>query len=158
MDNSIIEFLIEAKKQTYANSEIKKEQSSRLSSKDYHYEKEVDGSSMIYHDTYFGGKKFIGEEVLYQNNTPIWAMNYYGITIDKNLSEEAMDKVLRPALMTVGEDNEVLPIRGPKELEEDEYYYTFKTEGTLENFTGIEEIYKNKDLIYQLKCHGGIIE
>ena len=30
--------------------------------------------------------------------------------------------------------------------------------GTIENFIGIEEIHKDGKLIYQLKCHGGVIE
>lgn len=33
------------------------------------------------------------EEVVYFNEeTPIWGMNYYGITLNESLSEEAMDK------------------------------------------------------------------
>ena len=32
------------------------------------------------------------------------------------------------------------------------------TTGTVENFDGIEQIYKNDILIYELHCSGGIIE
>ena len=85
-------------------------------------------------------------------------MNYYGITLDESLSEEAMDKALRPALMKVGENNFVLPVRGFGRYENDEYVYTFKTSGTLEKFEGIEEIYRNDKPVYQLKCHGGLIQ
>lgn len=63
---------------------------------------------MIYHDTYFGGTNFIGEEVVYIDNQTYWAMNYYGTTLDESLGEENMDKALRPALMKVGEDNTVI--------------------------------------------------
>lgn len=95
-------FLIRAKKQTYANSNIEKIKSSRLGSNDYEYEEEVEGQIIKYHDTYFGGTKFMGEEVVYcGEKVPKWGMNYYGITLDENLSEEAMDRVLRPALMKV---------------------------------------------------------
>ena len=31
-----------------------------------------------YHDSYFGGSDFIGEEVVYFEGKPVWAMNYYG--------------------------------------------------------------------------------
>ena len=43
----------------------------------------------------------MGEEVVYEGDSekPIWGMNYYGVTLDQNISEEAMDKALRPALM-----------------------------------------------------------
>ncbi len=152
-------FLIYAKKQTYANNTAKKINSSRLGSNDYHYETEIEGEIMTYHDTYFGGTKFMGEEVVYRGlNIPKWGMNYYGVTIDETLSEEAMDKVLRPALMKVREDNTVLPVRRPSKFENLGYVYTFKTTGTIENFEGIEEIYKDGKLIYKLNCHGGMIE
>ena len=59
--NKLEEFLIEAKKKTYANAKIERVASNRLGSKDYEYQKD----NMLYHDTYFGGVKFIGEEVIY---------------------------------------------------------------------------------------------
>ncbi|MBK1794343.1 hypothetical protein JHL21_07490 [Devosia sp. WQ 349] len=31
-----------------------------------------------YLDSYFGGTDFLGQEVLWHRNEPIWAMNYYG--------------------------------------------------------------------------------
>ena len=149
-----LEFLVKAKKGTYANGNASKSPSSRLLSKDYHYE----DSHFTYHDTYFGGVKFIGEEVVYYNENILWGMNYYGVTIDSNLTEEVMDKVLRIALMKVGEDENIIPVRGPKEFVNGDYLYTFDVEGNMENFVGTEQIYKDKKLIYELKCHGGIIK
>ena len=147
------DFLIEAKKQTYANGNVKKVESSRLNSFDYEY---TDGA-MIYHDTYFGGTDFIGEEVVYdENQTPVWAMNYRGVTLNESLSEEAIDSALRPALMKVGEDD-ILPLRGPKEFVNGEYKYTFKVSGDLDNFEGEESIVKGEEKVYCLKCHGGRI-
>lgn len=155
MNKELYNFLIEAKKQTYANGNVKKVDSSRKGSHDYHYE----NNGMIYHDTYFEGTKFMGEEVVYQSeDTPVWGMNYYGITLDETLSEEAMDKALRPALMKVGEDDNVIPVRGPKKYSSGEYEYNFTVNGTLDCFEGIETIHKGKTKIYELKCHGGIIK
>ena len=147
------EFLIEAKKQTYANENVKKIVSSREGSHDYEYSNGI----MKYHDTYFGGLNFMGEEVVYeQDDTPIWGMNYYGITLDKNFSEEAMDKALRPALMQVGTDNSI-PVRGPKQYIDGEYKYAFNVTWDLNCFEGEEYIFKNGNKIYTLKCHGGKI-
>ena len=148
------DFLIKAKKETYANANIEKVSSSRVGSSDY----EFSSDGMCYHDTYFGGTRFIGEEVVYMNgqDKPFWGMNYYGNTLDQSLSEEAMDKALRPALMKVGEDD-VLPLRGPRHFVNDDYEYTFKVEGDLDNFNGVEEIRKDGKLIYQLRCNGGYI-
>lgn len=154
MNNDLYSFLITAKKQTYANKNIKKVSSSRNGSFDYEYS----NGEMTYHDTYFGGTKFIGEEIVYtSDNSLVWGMNYYGVTLNENLSEELLDNVLRPALMKVGEDN-ILPIRGPKEYINNEYRYTFEVIGDLECFEGIETIYRNNEKIYVLKCHGGIIK
>ena len=159
IDNTFINFLIRAKKSTYANANIEKVSSSRNGSSDYNYEEIIDNKKYTYHDTYFGGVKFIGEEVVYcDKNDPIWGMNYYGITYDEALGEEAIDNALRPALMRVGEDRNIIPVRGPIEFENNGYIYTFKTTGTIENFDAIEQIYKDNNLIYELHCSGGIIK
>lgn len=148
-----LDFLVKAKKGTYANGDASKSSSSRLLSKDYHYE---DGN-FTYHDTYFGGVKFMGEEVVYYNDNIFWGMNYYGITLDDSLDFQVMDKVLRVALMKVGEDKSVIPVRGSKEFVNEDYTYTFNVDGDMENFVGVEQIYKDDKLIYELKCHGGFI-
>lgn len=109
---NIEDFLIEAKKQTYANENVEKVLSARKNSKDYEYKRD----NMVYHDTYFGGTNFIGEEVVYVDDKTYWAMNYYGVTLDETLGEEAMDNALRPALMNVGVDKDIIPVRGPKEM------------------------------------------
>lgn len=153
MNTELYNFLIEAKRQTYANKNIKKQKSTRECSFDYEYK----NNEMTYHDTYFGGTKFMGEEIVYLNNNPIWGMNYYGITLDENLSENIIDNALRPSLMKVGEDD-ILPVRGPKEFINGEYKYSFIVNGDLDYFEGIETIYKDTIKIYELKCHGGQIQ
>lgn len=146
-------FLIEAKKETYANGTVEKAKSTRRGSSDYEYKND----KYSYHDTYFGGTDFQGQEVVYQQeDTPIWGMVYYGRTLDESLSEEAMDNALRPALMQVGEDD-TIPVRGPKEFENQGYKYTFEVTGDLTNFEGEETIEKEGKKIYTLKCHGGMI-
>lgn len=153
--DDLYNFLIEAKKQTYANENVKKILSTRVGSYDYEYS----SKNMVYHDTYFGGTNFMGEEVVYLSgkDVPIWGMNYYGVTLDKSLSEEAVDKALRPALMQVGKDN-ILPVRGPRKFVNGEYKYIFELEGDLDYFLGEEIIYKNDKKVYVLKCHGGLIK
>ena len=148
------EFLVKAKQATYANASVEKVVASRRGSNDYEYSE----NGMIYHDTFFGGTSFMGEEVVYEGDSkkPIWGMNYYGVTLDQSLSEEAMDKALRPALMKVGEDD-ILPVRGPKYFINDNYEYTFSVDGDLSYFEGIEEIRRDGKLIYKLHCTGGKI-
>lgn len=154
MNKMLYDFLVEAKKQTYANENIEKVSNSRKGSFDYEYR----NGEMTYHDTYFGGTKFMGEEVVYTSfDTPIWGMNYYGVTLNEDLGEEAIDNALRPALMQVGKDD-ILPVRGPKEYINNNYKYTFQVNGSLECFEGVEKIYKDDEEIYILKCHGGTIK
>ena len=154
---NINSFLIRAKKNTYANGNAAKVNSSRLGSKDYEYEETINDKNICYHDTYFGGEKFIGCEVVYIDEKPVWGMNYYGNTIVQEYIDEAM-KVLRVALLKVGEDSEILPVRGPRKYNAEDYTYTFECTGTIDSFLGIEKIYRNKLLIYQLRCHGGEIK
>ena len=151
--NDLEKFLIKAKKETYANENVEKVKSSRLDSKDYEYK----NGNKIYHDTYFGGTNFIGEEVVYMDNKIYWGMNYYGVTLDDTLSEEVMDKALRPALMKVESDN-IIPVRGPKEFINGEYKYVFDVLGDITYFNGTETIYKKDVKIYELKCSGGLIK
>ena len=63
----LADFLSEANKNTYANKDAPKVAPSRLESEDYHFEK----GNLIYHDTYFGGRDFIGEEIVYKNQKPV---------------------------------------------------------------------------------------
>ena len=59
----LIEFLIKAKVNTYADGIKYKVPSTKPNSIDYHYEED----DYVYHDTYFGGTRFMGEEVVYCN-------------------------------------------------------------------------------------------
>ena len=154
MDKIFTEFLLEAKKGTYADGTAKKVESSRKGSSDCNYQR----GNMEYHDTYFGGKCFLGQEVVYIDGKAIWSMIYHGEGLAEDLAEEAFDSVLRPALSRVGEDPNVLPVRGPGRLEDNGFTYTFVTTGDLNSFNGTEEIYKGKTLVYRLVCSGGKIE
>jgi len=145
-------FLKKANLNTYANENVQKSDPLRPGSSDYHFE---DGE-LVYHDTFFGGAKFIGEEIIYKKNKPVWGMNYYGFTLSNEIDEELFDAILRPALMAGSGDN--IPVRGPKEFTRGEWRYAFHAYGELGNFTGVEEISKGGEVVCRLHCHGGFIE
>ena len=145
-------FLREANLNTYANKNVEKVNSLRPGSNDYHFEK----GDLVYHDTYFGATKFIGEEIVYKGGRPAWGMNYRGFTVNSEISEGLFDAILRPALMFGPGEN--IPVRGPKEFINGEWKYTFNADGNLSNFTGIEEISKSGKVVCLLYCHGGFIE
>lgn len=145
-------FLNAANKETYANPTVEKSPSLRPASEDYHFEQ----GDLAYHDTYFGARDFVGEEIVYESNVPVWGMNYYGHVLKPEVSTADAYKILRPALMQ--EYNDIIPVRGPREYTEGIYTYKNNVEGNLEYFHGTEEIYLNKELIYRLWYHGGAIE
>ncbi|MFA6585556.1 MAG: DUF5680 domain-containing protein [Candidatus Paceibacterota bacterium] len=144
-------FLKVAKKNTYASESAKKVESQRLKSKDYEYSE----GNFLYHDTYFGGTNFIGEEIVYENDNPVWGMNYNGYVLDKNVTEVEIDKSLRGALKQ--DSGDLIPVRGPKYYKVENLEYKNKIEGDLTKFEGKEEVYKDNKLIYSALFHGGLI-
>lgn len=144
-------FLKAANKATYANKNATKSSSLRPSSEDYHFEQD----NLVFHDTYFGSRDFIGEEMVYKNGKPIWGMNYCGFVTNPEISTEEAYSILRPALMQ--EYDDILPVRGPKEFVLENNKYTNKIEGTLDRFLGEENIYINDELVYRCWYHGGLI-
>ena len=55
--------------------------------------------AFTYLDSYFGGADFIGEEVVYYEGRPVWAMNYYGRLLDPSrIAAGKVGQVLRQSL------------------------------------------------------------
>lgn len=142
----IIEFLIEAKKATYAGKGPEKI-SSRPNSHDLEYEKQ----NLKYIDTYLGGEKFAGEEALWQNETPFWAMNYIGRIVASGFSGDFLKEVLLNVQAN-------MPFRGPKYYEKDSYVYKCSVKGDFQWFKGYEEIFNKGIKVYECYFHGGMIK
>ena len=145
MDRQIVDFLIRAKRATYAGKGAETSPS-RLKSHDLVYR---DGQYM-YYDTYLGGEMFAGEEALWISGTPYWSMNYAGRVTGENFSGD----FLKEALLRVPEEN---PYRGPQEYRNGDYVYRCETEGEFDWFQGTETIDYQGDQIYECRFHGGII-
>lgn len=145
-------FLSAANKATYANANAAKSISLRPASADYHFE---DGD-LGYHDTYFGARDFVGEEIVYKAGVPVWGMNYYGHVLNDSVTTNEAYTILRPALMQ--EYDDILPVRGPQEFVLGNSRYTNTVSGPLERFSGEENIFLDGALIYRGWYHGGQIE
>ncbi|MGL4453143.1 MAG: DUF5680 domain-containing protein [Sarcina sp.] len=137
-------FLCRAKKETYAG-EAKESKSSRPSSHDLEYGE----GNFKYIDTYLGSKNFIGEEAIWINEKPFWAMNYRG----RVLCDKFSGSFLKEVLSSVKED---MPYRGPKIYIKGEFTYQCMIDGDFDWFIGKEEIYLNNEKIYECNFHGGI--
>lgn len=145
--DSLIEFLVKAKKNTYAGNGKKEDVSCRSQSNDLIYEE----GKYKYFDSYFGGERFIGEEVLFVADKPVWAMNYSGVEFNENFS----GTFLKKALLNVPMNK---PFRGPELFQEGDYLYICKSEGDFGFFSGKEEIYLGDEKVFECLFHGGIIK
>lgn len=143
-------FLIGANTHTYAG-DGKKIESLRLKSEDLEYQK----GDLTYHDTYFGAGDFIGEEVVYKKEAPVWGANYYGFILDSRYTPKQVYDFLKKALLQ--EYDDLIPVRGPKMFKDGDWTYQNSIDGKLDNFSGREEILFNDKIIYRCLYHGGCI-
>ena len=90
--DTIINFLLKAKKSTYAAKGAEVE-SSRPKSHDLKYQED----QLLYIDSYLGGENFAGEEAVWIKETPVWAMNYYGCLLYTSPSPRDRQKSRMPS-------------------------------------------------------------
>ncbi len=143
-------FLVKAKINTYASNGEGGEKILSDKSKELIF-KEKD---LTYRDRYFGSKNFIGEEIVFKKEKPIWGMNYYGEVFINETSNKEIYNFLKQALRRVKENK---PFRGPSSFKDNSFEYINKTKGSLEGFFGEEKIYYKNKLVYKLTYHGGTI-
>jgi hypothetical protein len=143
-----VRFLITAKRNTYAGGGATSDPS-RPSSVDLHYR---DGE-YLYIDSYLGGRDFIGEEVVWKGDVPLWGMNYYGKMLTEQIPE-GFGEFLKAALRQAPED---APYRGPSRFEQGRFIYVCSWQGNLNAFTGTEAIGIGSTTIYTLSFHGGAL-
>lgn len=143
---AMIQFLLAAKKATYAGKGPES-----LPSRPKSHDLEYVENGLKYIDSYFGGEKFVGEEALWENGTPFWAMNYCGRVVADGFEGD----FLKDALSQVHEDT---PYRGPAEYVRGSFSYTCTVKGDFEWFEGFEEIHLDGKKVYECMFHGGAIK
>ena len=145
--NRLIEFLLAATKHTYAGKGMEEKDSCRPCSHDLKFEQ----GNLKYFDTYFGGEKFSGEETLFEDDIPVWAMNYSGRTLENEFSSDFLKEVLllRP---------EHAPFRGPELHRNGNNTYYNSYNGDFTWFQGKEEIYWGELKVFESFYHGGLIK
>jgi hypothetical protein len=52
----------------------------------------------------------------------------------------------------------LIPVRGPKAFFKGDWNYKFSSDGSLKNFSGVEEILFKGKVVYRCLIHGGFIE
>jgi len=108
-----------------------------------------------YLDSYFGGEDFIGEEVVYLQNEPVWGMNYYGAILRSDLiTGEQAGAMIKASLSKLYAQGKFL---GGWEHAEGDLIYHDTSTGDLAHFTGYEWIERDAVKVYELFYHGGLI-
>ncbi|MCM1253825.1 MAG: DUF5680 domain-containing protein [Clostridium sp.] len=143
-DERIIDFLILAKRNTYAAKKNQVE-SCRTASCDFYYK---DDNGYEYYDTYLGGERFVGEEAVWFQRAPVWGMNYAGRVIGQHFDGD----FLKDALLSMPYH---YPFRGAEIYRRGSYCYHCKVDGTFGWFQGYEDIFYQDDKIYECHFHGG---
>eukprot|EP00389_Voromonas_pontica_P001984 GDKH01002960.1.p2 GENE.GDKH01002960.1~~GDKH01002960.1.p2 ORF type:complete len:173 (-),score=63.91 GDKH01002960.1:487-1005(-) len=108
-----------------------------------------------YHDSYFGGADFLGQEVVYLQRTPVWGMNYYGRLLQpERIGPDAIGQMIMRSLTRLYQENRFL---GGFEHVSGDLRYTDENEGDVRAFLGVERITLAGALVYRLHYHGGLI-
>ena len=144
-------FIVAAKAATYIG-DGEPTTSCRLGSHDLAYE----AGDYRYHDSYFGGSDFMGEEIVYHQDQPIWGMNYYGKLLKPDrITPDAVGRMLKISLSLLYDTGRFL---GGWTHTQDGLTYYDTSAGELTHFSGREWIEIDGEVVYQLVYHGGLIK
>jgi len=148
--NELTAFIVRAKAATYVGDGAPVTPC-RLESHDLRFS---DGE-WTYHDSYFGGRDFIGEEVVYFAGKPVWAMNYYGRILNGVLLTGAQaGQMIKAGLSRMYKQGRFL---GGFEHVEEDLTYVDASQGSPNAFQGREFIRRDQAIPYELVYHGGLI-
>lgn len=148
---SLNEFIVKAKSACYVGGGQK-----ILPSRPGSHDLQFTEGDWNYHDCYFGGSDFIGEEAVYFKYRIIWAMNYYGKIIEPTLiTAEETGRIIMTSLLKMYQGGRFLG--GYKHLEGNDSYFDTNN-GDITSFTGREWIERKEKFVYELYYHGGLIK
>jgi hypothetical protein len=149
---SILEgFIVRAKAATYVGSGVK-----CLSHRPASHDLEYHEDSFDYLDSYFGGTDFIGEEVVYFKQQPIWAMNYYGHILEPSrISGAETGQVIKESLSRLYQEGRFL---GGFKFNTKHGTYIDTNQGDFKTFNGREWITQDGLMVYELYYHGGLVK
>ena len=151
MIQKLKQFLVNAKKNTYASGGENKAKITTGGAKEYIF----NDNNFRYVDKYKGHEKFSGEENILQNNKIIWKMKYEGKILSNKIPADNIYSFLKIALKKIPANK---PFRGPKKLIDKEFKYINNIKGNIEEFSGKEKIFYRNELIYNLVYNGKIIQ
>jgi hypothetical protein len=141
-------FIVRAKAATYAGNGAPL-LPYRLGSHDLQYR----AGEWSYHDSYFGGTDFLGQEVVYRGDRPVWAMNYYGYLLSDRIDAHLAGATIKAALTALYREGRFL---GGFTYRAGDLTYVDENTGDVERFHGVEHIaHVGGERRYELRYHGG---
>ena len=151
MDLSALEpFVVAAKRATYVG-DGQAAVPSRTGSHDLTFQQ----GDWRYRDSYFGGTDFLGQEVVWQRDTPVWAMSYYGYILRPELIDAARaGATIKAALSALYAEGRFL---GGFEWTGPHGTYLDRSSGSVGHFHGRESISVAGTEAYALDYFGGLI-
>lgn len=147
-------FLVEAKTKGGYGFGKALSKSWRKKFKELHYKK----GKYYYRDSYAGFFYAPGQEVVYYNNKPIWAMAYSGGMMEKYHGDVKFAKEVFTFLgKALGKVPLSKPFRGPKTLKSGDFKYVSKVSGNIKDFSGVETIFYKGKKVFRQYYIGGLI-
>ncbi len=145
MDSLSLDFLLRAKRMTYAGGGTQS-LPSRPGARDLRYTE----GELTFLDSLMGGRHFAGEAILWRGNTPFWVMHYAGRVLGEGFSVSFLYECLRMS-------SRDYPCRGPRMHSSGGDTYRCATSGGPNWFSGQELIEREGVILYECNFHGGVI-
>ena len=147
-------FLCDAKIATYAAGDGQAKVTPLI--KGSHQLEFIQGA-FLYRDIYFGGHFFVGQETVFYQKKPTWAMSYAGGS-NQGVKHEETQGIYQFLAAALREVPTSAPYRGPEKFELGEYIYKNRILGSIDRFSGVETILTLGIPVYQLHYSGGILK
>ncbi|MDK1376205.1 MULTISPECIES: DUF5680 domain-containing protein [unclassified Sinorhizobium] len=147
----LTDFIVEAKSKTYAGDGAALP-ASRPGARDIGHQR----GAWRYLDSYFGGTDFAGQEAVWHDGKPRWAMNYFGrITRPDLIDARRAGAVIKAALQTMYHDKR--HFLGGMEYQHAYGCYIDSSRGGTNHFSGREVIFVDGEEAYELDYRGGLM-
>lgn len=142
-------FIVSAKSAAYVGGAAHAPHPSRKGSHDITFEL----GGFAYLDSYYGGTDFIGQETVWVEGEPVWAMNYHGRVLDPARIDGARaGAVIKDALSALYREGRFL---GGFRYQHAYGLYLDESRGDHLGFQGMERILVDGVEAYRLDYHGG---
>jgi Domain of unknown function (DUF5680) len=150
LDESVLAFIVRAKANTW-NSDGSASLAYRPGSHDLQYHE----GDRAYLDSYFGSTEFVGQEVVWERNTPLWVMNYHG----RILRPDDYDGARAGATSQYGRGRmyETGTFMGDHSFTYGHVIFRVESTGSADAFTGLESHEIEGVTVYHFRFHGGSV-